>query len=371
MHGPESQLFALDLESKLSESAITKCEIADFRQFSHGRHLQLSENAYRVPLVIIAYTLEEQLLADELIRRFPLRVQICRVLISGSTLVDQSIFAVTESLLVTEAIGKYHNIDPDNPDVPDFGKAIYSLDSASYQEQLNYHSARKNAVNRKLSTGAISLEDKEFFLQKVDSYLKNLEKLAIKAVVCDFDGTLCHAHLRYEGLDSSCAEELIRLIDLGLLIGIATGRSGSVIENLKKAIPEKYWSKIWVGIYSGSKIMRLDEEFIAPSAHPDLEEALKWLKGTSSRQYVVKNQGNGRADQLSLRICDYLQASMLAAAFMAWINNTGRKGWRVFSSGHSVDLLHPTASKLNLVDFMAKHFEIDPNSEILKIGDAG
>jgi endonuclease IV len=49
----------------------------------------------------------------------------------------------------------------------------------------------------------------------------------------------------------------------------------------------------------------------------------------------------------------------------------GKFGWRAFCSGHTVDVLDDRTGKLNVISHVARRYDIDPLTEILRIGDAG
>jgi len=108
-----------------------------------------------------------------------------------------------------------------------------------------------------------------------------------------------------------------------------------------------------------------------PEANPEFSSALEWLRSTVLRRYGTEvAEKNCRAGQMSLRVEDHAIASRVAAALSSWITETGRHGWRVFSSGHSVDLLDANTSKINVVERMKSDLNIQ-NVEFLMIGDAG
>ena len=54
-----------------------------------------------------------------------------------------------------------------------------------------------------------------------------------------------------------------------------------------------------------------------------------------------------------------------------WIRDTGAIAWRVFASGHSIDVLTEVAHKGLVIDEVSRWAGADPLTEILRLGDAG
>jgi len=371
LHGPESALVAIDLESKLTEAAIAKCEIVDFRQFSHGRHLQLTQPITKLPVVIVVHTEKERDLAQAMIRWFPDHITRVEVALPDMALAQTNICALVETFLLIEAVGQSINIDPGQPDVPEFGREIYRLDSAEFKALPTVLDMRGIAIKRKINGAIVSNEHHELISKSADRYLDKLEAAKFKALIFDFDGTLCHVHQRYAGMDPRVQAQLLKLLESGLAIGIATGRGRKITEIFKNAFPKDFWDLIWVGVYSGSVIARLSNQFIVPAASDDLFSALDWLESSVLNSYAVEGRSECKAGQLSLRLGDHAIAERVKNTLSAWILETGKTGWRVFSSGHSVDLLDASTTKVSVINQMVSDLNLNSDSEILLLGDAG
>lgn len=372
LHGPASALFALDLESKLAEAALASCEVVDFRQFAHGRHLQLTLEADKIPVVVAAFTGDEEALAKATLSLFPPAVMYIEIPIQGITVADHFLSSLFYALLATEAIAHNINVDPGQPHVPEFGRKIYALNSMAYQTTLPQSSLLETAIRRKTNGIKVSGSDHTLLLSAATAYQERLANSRVKALVCDFDGTLCHVHQRFSGMNPEVTRSLIALLDKGSHLGIATGRGQEVIAKIREMIPSALWPQIWIGLYSGALIMRLDADIPKPAPNPTLDAALTWLKSSSLR-YAIIDEGKCkfRGGQLSLRVEDHVTANRIAAALAAWIIDTNHVGWRVFSSGHSVDLLDEKTSKINVITHLSTELRIDPITQILRIGDAG
>jgi len=369
LFGPDTALFAIDLESKLSESAFAQCQIADYRQFAHGRHLQLDETAMRTPTVLAAFSDTERQIAEATIANFPRSIQLLMVPIGGESSTEIMLACALEAILITEAFGHVRDRDPGQPQVPDFGRSIYALDVAQIGLQPQPRTPFSAGVIRK--TRCQNLDGEARLTEEADRYIQRLNSAYIKGIVFDFDGTLCDVHERFSGVREDVAAMLSTLLNNGIAIGIATGRGDSVIAGLRAHIPEKHWSKLFLGLYSGSQIGTLAGVGDTPGAHPEFDEVIAHLNLSSLKCVLDANQPNARAGQLDFRIGNHRVARELAREIEAWIHRTGRIGWRVFSSGHSVDLLAPNASKLNVCKAMQQTLGIDPQAQLLRLGDAG
>lgn len=369
LFGPDTSLFAIDLESKFTEAALTHCQVVDYRQFAHGRHLQLSVPPERLPVVIAAYSDRESAIAAATVANFPSSVEVFRVPISGDTTTELALSNALEAILLTEAVGRTQGKDPGQPDVPIFGRSIYSIDVAQLVNRVQVATPFSTAVLRKrryrTATEAAHLTG------HANRFREKLCSAEIRGVVFDFDGTLCDVHQRYGGIRSDLAKALSKLIDGGITVGIATGRGRSVVDSLRKHIPKSQWGPIFLGLYSGSHIGTLEAVGVIPEPNPEFDVVIAWLKATSLACVLDANPPKARVGQLAFRIGDHRIARELAVQIAEWIYQTNRTGWRVFSSGHSVDLLAPNASKLNVLRAMQAELGLDPTTQVLRIGDAG
>ncbi|AON52327.1 hypothetical protein [Herbaspirillum seropedicae] len=371
LHGASGSLLAVDLESKMAEAALSRCEIADFRQFSHGRHLQLSQDPSRLPVVLIAFSPEEEELAIAMLRLFPIEVPYVSVQLQQLPSPFRELQSLCEAFLITEAIGEHSNIDPGQPQVPEFGREIYRLDSSNYKANPTVPGLLEIAVERKIGGAEVSLEKKMAMKVLAKQYADKLSSTAYRSIIFDFDGTLCHAHERFLGISPKIRNQLCNVLDAGLTIGIATGRGRGVLKGLKTAFPQRFHNQILIGLYSGSLIGWLSDDFPEADCSPELEAALAWLQNSVLEKYALDAQGDCKAGQLSIRLGSHHVATRVKHALDGWIVENRMIGWRVFSSGHSVDLLDASSGKNQVVDRIVQDLGIEGESQILLIGDAG
>lgn len=372
LHSAQAKAFAVDLESKLAESALATVQVTDLRQFAHGRHLQL---ALRTPalFVLLVSSAEERSLAAATAGQLPQPELSWLLELDGHSEQDVAISGLLDAMFLTEALARNASHDPGQPHVPEFGRAIHAIDSAALLGSNRKESSRLElAARRKTASGGhhSSVPHQEVLKAAAD-YAARLTSARIKAVVCDFDGTLCRAENRFDGMDPSHVEQISSLIRQGLTLAIATGRGGSLHDSLRSSFDAELHAAITVGYYSGSFITRLDQDFHQPAANPEFEALWDWLKASSYGHLCKPLNDLARGGQLSMRLGSAHQSATLHAAIRTWLDRTGRQDWRVFCSGHSVDVLDGNTSKRLVVNHVAKQLGLDPLTQVLRLGDSG
>ncbi len=361
LHGVEGRIGAIDLESKLTEGALAFGQVCNFRQFAHGRHLQLQVTAE--PITVVSFSVEDDPLFRATRRLLPesagpvLDVALPRIGFPGS-----EVAAVLAAFLITQTWAG-NGRDPGRPEVPQFGRDIHFLDVSLYVDEPLPPAP---ALMRKQKSGDTPDET----LAHGRRYLERLEASRLKALVCDFDGTFCDTVKRFEGIDAQVVPELVRLARGGIHLAFATGRGAKLGKVLRQKLPADVWPQVTVGCYSGSHIFSLgDEVACTPLADVRLSELAQWL--VYERVLPSAITPNPDASQLGLRGISGTGKVHLMAAIHEWIAQKGHEGWRVFCSAHSVDVLTEHAGKLLVVDHLRSVLGIDPATQLLRLGDAG
>lgn len=367
----QAKPFAVDLESKFSEAAIAHVQLADLRQFAHGRHLQLATQA---PMAVILVTsVEEAPLAAATAQLLPPTVQQWTIELDGQREQDTAIAGLIDAMFLTDAFAQVAGFDPGQPKVPEFGRAIHAIDSAfllqsspKVQSRLELAARRKEAPQDRRERMA-----KPDVVAAATDYAEALTRAEVKAIVCDFDGTLCRAENRFDPMATEHVEQVSSLLRQGMVLAIATGRGNSLYDDLRKSFDPELHSAITVGYYSGSLIARLDEPFVQPTANAAFQDLWNWLQKSVYHQHCKPLSDLARGGQLSIRLDSAQECTRLLAAIQHWLERNNLRGWRAFSSGHSIDILDASTSKRKVVDHIAAHYQIDPNTEILRLGDSG
>lgn len=367
----QAKPFAVDLESKFAEAALAHVQTADLRQFAHGRHLQLAAQS---PMAVILVTsVEEASLALATAQLLPPTVQQWMIELDGQREQDTAIAGLIDAMFVTDAFAQAAGIDPGQPEVPEFGRAIHAIDSAPLLHSMpRMRSRLELAARRKEGTpGGRDQAAKPNVVSAAADYANTLTRAEIKAIVCDFDGTLCRAENRFDPMAAEHVEQVSSLLRQGMVLAIATGRGDSLYKDLRKSFDPDLYSAITVGYYSGSLIARLDEPFEQPPANAAFQDLCSWLQKSVYHQHYKPLSDLARGGQLSIRLDSAHECARLLAAVHHWLKHNGLRDWRAYSSGHSIDILDANTSKRKVVSHVAAKHQIDPNAEILRMGDAG
>lgn len=364
LYGQVGHIAAIDLESKLAEASLGISQICDYRQFAHGRHLQLVSN--EPPLIIAFISPQDELLSSETIKLMPSNTTILEVNLPEHAHLAE-IIGTIDAILITEILSDFRGIDPGQPDVAEFGRKIYSLnvnELISKKSKSKYPAVELKFGNIKPSAIA---EYTKYGLE----FCERLEAARFKAVVCDFDGTFCDTARRFDGMDNKLIPEFERLLSSEIIVGFATGRGDSLYEDLRKQINPSLWSKVILGLYSGSNISSLDSP--APSfSSPDVrfQELVDWLESLGIlQQLAIKPKIE--CSQMGIRLSNHSDYVRTLAAIRFWIKHTERIGWRAFCSGHSIDIITEKVGKAKVVNSIANQTGSNPENEILRIGDSG
>lgn len=371
LYSAQAKPFAVDLESKITEAALGAVQLADLRQFAHGRHLQLATD--HAPTVLLVSSADEAPLAQATAALLPPHVQQWMLEIAGQREQDVALAGLLDAMFMAEALANDAGVDPGQPEVPQFGRLLHAVDSAAV-----LHSTRKEqprlelAARRKLASYKPAGEAiRADVVVAASAYAERLMRADIKAAIFDFDGTLCRAENRFEKMATGHVEQVSSLIRQGLSIAIATGRGGSLHEDLRKSFDPELHGSVLVGYYSGALIAPLSEEFAQPTPNPAFQDLLVWLSKSVYSQHSKPLADLVRGGQMSIRLHSVPECLRLLGAVRHWLERQGFDGWRVFSSGHSIDILDASTSKREVVAHLVQSLGIDPSTELLRLGDSG
>ena len=116
---------AVDLESRFVEAALGALHIADLRNFGHGRYVWVAKHAeHTAVLALVGDRL--QALANKTLELLPNDVAVARVDFQGACDL-QALTGIVVSLHTAQSAGQTVGIDPGNPNVPAFGRALHRL----------------------------------------------------------------------------------------------------------------------------------------------------------------------------------------------------------------------------------------------------
>ena len=369
LYGPATKSAALDLESKLTEAALARVQLADYRNFAHGRHHWLAKRGGESS-VIAFRTPEERDLCDRTLALLP--PEIPRLVANfPSRWSGTPLQALLYTFVLTQHYGAARGIDPGRPSVPEFGRKLYHLQTRRKQKSPDI---LETAINRKLKAADIppTFADERFWREAATEQFANLHEPSLRGIVFDYDGTLCSSDRRLQGPSNDIALKLQQLLQWGVVIGVATGRGQSVRKDLQKYIPEKFWPSVLIGYYNGSDISNLADDN-APDRSEVLVELLKLAYENLKNDRILADtcKWTLRSHQITIEPRSWLTGPRMWNRVRDVLRPLNCEGVRVVLSTHSIDIIAPTVSKLNLVKKLAKLKRFRRSDKILCIGDRG
>ena len=376
LYGGWATAVAYDIESKFTEAALGSVLLADYRNFGHGRHHWFAKRGSDSAIVALV-TPEERQIAEKTLNIIP--SEIPRLIISSDKEgVYSSIELLVKTYFLVNAVGEAFKIDPGRPGVPEFGSKLYHLKYSSFYKQFSnvkLSAIEEYSILKKTNKSSIhQLEKGEliFWRKKYTAYISQLSVTKFTSIVFDYDGTLSSHDARYSDcLPEDITSELSKLLEAGIIIGIATGRGQSVRKALQNSnIPKLYWKNIIIGYYNGSDIGTLnDEDCPNTKVNPNIR--------LSTLETEIKNL-NLPYSELKIKLRPY-QLTIETSGTSNWntikrivqniVATSSDEELQLLESSHSIDVVvRNKASKLNVVK---RCNQVSGSENCLTIGDKG
>ena len=376
LHGPDTRAAAVDLESKCTEAGLVHVQIADFRNFAHGRHHWLAKHSDTAVISLESH--RDESLARRTLRLLPKRILSVRIASSESTPIA-SLDVLGRVFQLVKYLGILHGIDPGRPGVPDFGSKLYSLRAIGdvtpgAGADPTAHSAVA-AISRKsrIATSALQAGPTvEAWARAYDDALGMLTSAEYAGVVFDYDGTLVDGSDRFTGPKPEMASALSRLLRAGVPIGIATGRGRSSRSEMRACLPKSLLGRVLMGYYNGGSVGTLDddevpvrEETVAPPL------GLLWDEIRHHSLLTQLAKLTPRPAQITIEPCSGADFAIVWDLLAGFTSRSGALGIRLVRSSHSIDVLGPDVSKESIPVALRARFFADSNKPILCVGDRG
>lgn len=365
LHDPALTAAAVMVETSCWEAGLCGVQRTDFRNFAHGRHVWLAKHASKT--VTLSLTCDRSRpFWNSLDSNIPQEVP--RFHLDFGSPGRRALFdAILSSFAVVEAIGIAVGIDPGKPGVADFGRKIFEA-----QDLITAVKDEDAATRRKRRSELRSDEPDRSAIPwalRREEFVQRLGKAEFGALVLDYDGTMVTTERRLDPPSDAILAGVRRLIDGGISVALATGRGGSVGEELRKHLTEDQCSRVLVGYYNGAHIAPLAVDLRVDPPEPDaaiarMYETLSsveglfagdWLPKRSPFQITIGTDRFASAAEGMLRLREVVQA---------------HEGVRMFRSGHSVDICPTWAGKQRVVHAVRKTVA-DDSLDVLAIGDSG
>jgi len=373
LHGISTLAGATDIESKFVEAALGNVQLADYRNFAHGRHHWLAKRASETA-VLALISEGDSVLAGRTLSLLPKTVPVVRLEFPGNA-VSAQLQSVAAALRITEWAGRARGIDPGRPAVPTFGRKLYHLPlppPISSRPSCRLSPRLAKAISRKSGRAIELMPATELprWVSAFENFRERLVSARFQAIVFDYDGTLVDTRDRFQPVTEAISEPLNDFLANGILIGIATGRGKSVRTELRKCIAKTHWANILVGYYNGAEVAPLAHDD-CPDGREGCAEILHVLAqnlAADPELHATAKQTN-RQLQITLepkqplpegRIWDLAQQVLLRGSF---------PGVSVTRSSHSIDILAPGVSKHAVLERLRER--LGSEAAILAMGDRG
>jgi hydroxymethylpyrimidine pyrophosphatase-like HAD family hydrolase len=345
---------AIDAESKFTEAALSNIQIADYRNFAHGRHHWLAKRGAETGIIALI-TPNERRIAQRTLDLLPENIPSLQITTDKTGPIG-GLELLVKMLCLVYLVGNVRGIDPGMPRVPTFGRRIYNLRLSLNSEHPSHYGMDQKeriAIIRKSKSSSLAnmkVEDLEYWKKAYRAYIQRIEQTTFGAAAFDYDGTLCDPKERYRGLSNEIGQELVRLLRGGIVLGVATGRGKSVRTDLQRLIPKKHWEKVLIGYYNGSDIAFLEDQ-----DHPDKTSpphtSLQLIKDSleGNQQFHRLAKYEFRPKQITVEPGNAAFWKMTRAILLNIVTKTKVSGIQVLESSHSIDVLAPGVSKRDLV----------------------
>ena len=367
LHGGITTPIAVDLESKFSETSLGNIQLADFRNFAHGRHFWISSRMNSTAIIAIVGTSECNL-ANKTLDLIPKEIPVLKIDIED--ICANGLLQAYDFLFeLVNIAGGEKGINPGKPKVEEFGRKLYHLNNninkVDWKTKIQKDIV-ESAVYRKVGLSNKVVVEK--YKKSCKMYLDNLKKKVFSGLILDYDGTL-HVKGTKDEIEDQIFNKINYFLNEGLKIGIATGRGISVRHELQKVIDKKFWEDVIIAYYNGGCIGKLNDnnqpnksELPIPIALMKARQALNkviandiyvdGIKDENPYQLTIVNATNIYND-----LCAYITGELFSSI----------KDVKILKSNHSIDIVPVTSKKNNIINYYKEFGEND----FLYLGDSG
>ncbi len=355
---------AVDLESKFSEVGLASVQLADYRNFAHGRHNWLDKKGNDTIVFSIEIG-EETTLAQRTVRLLPEEIAVLRMVVPASSHAG-SLLAMYAAMRLTGTFGNLRRIDPGRPGVPPYGSKLYHLNA--WSSFTKAASIPEIAVSRKSHRSVSELRRSgslDEWLKQFWSFVDHLESTEFSDLVLDYDGTLCDQRDRFRGVSGPVKTAVELIIGNSVPITIITGRGRSMGEALRNSVAKRLWPAINIAYYNGSETHSLS--FAGPLEGTLVDSPVLQELGTRIKRHPILRglSSEIRRCQLTIGATAQWPTMRVHRLVSDMLAEYTTEGVRAVTSSHSVDILLSGVSKLNPLK------KAGDGKSYLCIGDSG
>lgn len=351
---------ACDIEVRLVESGLAAVQVADYRNFAHGRHTGFARRLNDITVIALSDA-ESEALASGTLAALPARADVRRWCAEGAW-PAALLSLLVRSMWLAGREGERAGIDVARPAVPPFGRRLYRLPLGK-----RVAVQRAGGVERKLlALGAgDSDEMRATYRVAADEWTARLAGQRFGALVADYDGTLCWTSRRRDLPGQPVRDQLRRLLEEGIVVGFASGRGQSLHRDLRQWLPEPLWPRILLGLYNGAVLVRLDEPL------GDVRSPSSWSRCVVAALADWPFRGHveieERGAQVTVQVADGAFAHGRLEELVRDGLSTAGVAAQVVASGHSLDVVSLETRKTTVIEAARELC----GAEVLTVGDQG
>jgi len=186
-------------------------------------------------------------------------------------------------------------------------------------------------------------------------------------LVMDYDGTMCFTRRRFELPPANVRAEVLRLLEAGMIIGIASGRGKSLHADLRAWVPNRLWSQLVVGLYSGALRVDLDADVPESSTPSNLMQAVIERLITLPVSHELRIEARSTQVSVAPNSGSFLNRGRLRAVIADVLARDPALAVKTVASAHSIDIVPIESSKRTIVDLVA----MASGRSVMTIGDQG
>jgi len=371
LYGNRGKPVAVDIESKCTEAGLLSVQLADFRNFGHGRHHWIAKHLTTTAVVAVVTPGDEQLWAATAAVLPP---TVPHLVLGSSTVAGSYLPLLVESFYLIDRLGELQSIDPGRPGVPEFGRQLYHLNPSSYCP-LPKLTRQALAVRRKeRSVGMEHVKPDGYKLANAaEQFVARLNAGKFGSLVVDYDGTLGAKTDKEAPLAAAIIHQLLAHVAAGFVLGIATGRGKSVAGIMRNIIPEVHWPQVLIGYYNGTVVLplveSLSESEVLAAPPTNLLQLVEHLAASSP----VEVQCDIRTHQVTIQTATEAAKIFLLNQLESYLAVNAIRDIALFTSGSCIDAVHINdGSKPNVLaacQELARTLGLLP--DCLCIGDQG
>ena len=365
LHDPALTAAAVMIETSCWEAGLCRIQRTDFRNFAHGRHVWLDKHGDRT--VVLSLTCDRS-------RPFWESIESCipstvgRINLGFGAPGRHTLFdAVLSSFGVVEGLGAAVGIDPGKPGVADFGRIIFeSQDLLAAIEDEDAATRRKRRSEQRADEPNRTAAT---WSARRDEFIERLGAAEFGAVILDYDGTMVATDKRGKPPTGPVIAGVQKLLDGGVAIALATGRGGSVGEELRECLSAEHCERVLVGYYNGAYVAPLSVDIRNTDLKPDaaILEAFDSIRAEGG---MFRDGWLPKENPFQITIA----IDKLASSADGWRRLhemvRSRSELKMVRSGHSIDVCPAWAAKPRVLDAVRGKMA-EGHLQMLAIGDSG